>query len=256
MFSSFRNRFGIPGVISVIALVFAMFGGAYAANDSGGDASKATASAKKKGKKAKRGPRGPRGKRGPVGPQGPAGPAGAKGDKGDAGANGSNGANGAKGATGATGPTGPEGPEGLEGAEGSPWTLGGTLPSGETLTGAWTTATGPGNSPPANTLVHLPISFSIPLAAPLAITGIRVRAKDAEPTTECPGTAENPQAAPGFICVYHGTATNAEVLPTGVNGVSKVSSEAVGVDRSGAKLLVFFSGANGSATGTFAVTAP
>ena len=32
MFSTLRTRFGIPGVISVIALVFAMFGGAYAAS--------------------------------------------------------------------------------------------------------------------------------------------------------------------------------------------------------------------------------
>ena len=33
MFSTLRTRFGIPGVISVIALVFAMLGGAYAANN-------------------------------------------------------------------------------------------------------------------------------------------------------------------------------------------------------------------------------
>ena len=47
MFSPLRNRFGIPGAISVIALVFAMFGGAYAASDNSGGG-KATASAKKK----------------------------------------------------------------------------------------------------------------------------------------------------------------------------------------------------------------
>ncbi|HKB50891.1 MAG TPA: hypothetical protein VKC63_05620, partial [Solirubrobacterales bacterium] len=67
MLSPLRNRFGIPGVISVIALVFAMLGGAYAASDNG--SGKATASAK-----AKAGPRGPRGKTGPAGPAGPAGP--------------------------------------------------------------------------------------------------------------------------------------------------------------------------------------
>jgi hypothetical protein len=60
MLSPLRNRFGIPGVISVIALVFAMLGGAYAASNSNDDG-KATASAKK-------GPRGPRGKPGPPGP--------------------------------------------------------------------------------------------------------------------------------------------------------------------------------------------
>ena len=42
MLSPLRNRFGIPGVISVIALVFAMFGGAYAATNSN-DGGKATA---------------------------------------------------------------------------------------------------------------------------------------------------------------------------------------------------------------------
>jgi hypothetical protein len=80
MFSTLRNRFGIPGVISVIALVFAMFGGAYAASNSSGGG-KATVSAK-----AKAGPRGKTGKTGPAGPAGPAGSAGAKGDAGAAGA--------------------------------------------------------------------------------------------------------------------------------------------------------------------------
>jgi hypothetical protein len=51
MFSTLRTRFGIPGVISVMALVFAMLGGAYAANSPSGGG-KATASAK-----AKKGPR-------------------------------------------------------------------------------------------------------------------------------------------------------------------------------------------------------
>src|SRR6188472_2090585 len=94
MFSTLRNRFGIPGVISVIALVFAMFGGAYAASNSSGGG-KATASAK-----AKKGPRGPKGATGPAGPAGPAGPTGAKGDAGAPGANGTNGAPGTPGAAG------------------------------------------------------------------------------------------------------------------------------------------------------------
>jgi len=85
MFSTLRTRFGIPGVISVIALVFAMIGGAYAANNSASDG-KATASAK-----AKKGPRGPKGPKGDTGPAGPAGPQGAKGDTGATGSNGTNG---------------------------------------------------------------------------------------------------------------------------------------------------------------------
>jgi hypothetical protein len=139
MFSTLRTRFGIPGVISVIALVFAMFGGAYAASNSS-NAGKATASAK-----AKKGPRGPKGATGPAGPAGAQGPAGPAGAKGDAGANGSNGA------AGATGP------------EGSPWTAGGTLPAGKTETGTWAATFVRVGEGVAQTTV--PISFPIPLAA-------------------------------------------------------------------------------------------
>jgi collagen triple helix repeat protein len=163
MLSLLRNRLGIPGVISVIALVFAMLGGAYAASNSGGG--KATASAK-----AQKGPRGPRGARGPAGPAGPAGlqgAAGAKGADGAAGLDGEDGKDGKNGTNGVNGTNGTsvantefsgvEGPcqeggsklvgsattyacngkKGLQGDEGSPWTLGGTLPPGKTETGAW-----------------------------------------------------------------------------------------------------------------------
>jgi len=95
MLSPLRNRagkrlrepFGKAGLtVAVIALVFAMLGGAYAASNNGGG--KAVAS------KAKAGPRGPRGKTGPAGPAGPQGPAGANGKDGANGSNGSAGTNG------------------------------------------------------------------------------------------------------------------------------------------------------------------
>ena len=109
MFSTLRTRFGIPGVISVIALVFAMLGGAWAASKSA-DSGKATASAK-----TKRGPQGPKGATGPAGPQG------VKGD------NGSNGANGKDGqsVTGASIPVGDACGPGI-GNTGVKYTLGGT----------------------------------------------------------------------------------------------------------------------------------
>jgi hypothetical protein len=164
MLSPLRNRFGIPGVISVIALVFAMFGGAYAATDGGSSSDKASASAKK-AKKGPRGPRGPKGPPGPAGPQGPAGANGAKGDKGDAGSSGQNGAPGTPGQSvtatpiaaggvcgaGVTGVkytlgttstsicNGAAGAPGAQGPEGNPWTAGGTLPGGEIETGAYST---------------------------------------------------------------------------------------------------------------------
>jgi len=215
MFSTLRTRFGIPGVISVIALVFAMFGGAYAASNSSGGG-KATASAK-----AKKGPRGPKGPKGDTGPAGPAGPAGSAGAKGDAGAAGAPGAPGKDGTSAATksftGSKGTcnKGQGGLEvtsaspvayvcnGEKGEPWTLGGTLPSKATETGAW----GAGNETSVGALV--PLSFTIPLASPLdashvVSTSLGYEGEDeATPEEEhCPGNAKNPRAAPGYLCVY------------------------------------------------------
>lgn len=193
MFSPLRNRFGIPGVISVIALVFAMLGGAYAAsNDSGsGDA---TASAK-----GKKGPRGPRGKTGKTGSQGPVGPQGPAGPKGDNGTNGSNGADGSDGTDGLDGDDGksvvvgsfttedeelgePEDePCKLNGGDevevedsgvvtficnGSPWAVGGTLPEGATETGGWNIKMAAGSG-------ETSLSFPIPLAAALAETSVK-----------------------------------------------------------------------------------
>jgi hypothetical protein len=118
MFSQLRNRFGVPGVIAVIALVFAMFGGAYAA--SGGLTPKQKKEVKKIAKQearklVKAGPAGPAG---PVGPAGPAGPAGAAG------------------AQGAIGPEGPTGPTGADGADGTNGTNGNTILSGTTAPSA------------------------------------------------------------------------------------------------------------------------
>jgi hypothetical protein len=246
MFSLLKNRFGVPGLIAVIALVFAMIGGAYAANDSG----KATASAK--AKKGPRGPKGPKGDTGPAGPAGAAGPAGpaglkgangADGAKGDTGAKGSNGAAGAKGAAGATGAAGSPGATGATGPEGSPWTAGGRLPSGATETGVWQT-------PPVTEagIVTAPISFTIPLVSSLTGNGednqFRYLEEGEGGTEDCPGTIQDPQAAPGLACIYTVSASNASPTET-----------AVGL-KSGAFLLYSISEAGGSARGSWAVTAP
>ncbi len=228
MFSTLRTRFGIPGVISVIALVFAMFGGAYAASNSSGGG-KATAS------KAKQGPRGKMGKTGPAGPQGPAG---TKGDTGAAGANGSNGTPGADGksvtgepiaAGGAcgTGVTGVKytlnatatnvcnGKNGKDGETGFTE----TLPEGATETGFWNSVSGPELLGSPSALAT--ISFNIP--TPTALEPIF---NDVDYTgtsgDDCPGSAADPQAAEGKLCVYttgtiQGTALGAE--PTFMTGV-------------------------------------
>jgi len=225
MFTMLRTKFGIPGIVSVIALVFAMIGGAYAANGEGGG--KATSSAK-----AKKGPRGPRGPVGPAGPAGPAGPQGPKGDKGD---------------KGDAGQQGNEGPEGKEGPKGDPWTAGGTLPSGETEKGSWSVGFNSAGGGIAD------ISFTIPLSAELAAANVHVA-----PDASCTGTAANPTAAKGHLCVYanaffSGNAVTPTIAKSGGPGLD------VGASESGAVLL--FQGTeenneNDLGFGSWAVTAP
>jgi hypothetical protein len=229
MFSLLRNRFGIPGVISIIALVFAMLGGAYAASDNGGSG-KATASAKK-GPRGPRGPRGKPGKQGPVGPVGPQGPAG------------NNGSQGPRGDKGDKGDVGLQGPQGPTGPVGSAWTAGGTLPVGSTETGIWAppvkratfTGTDSGGDTYTNAGVTLgveqiSVSFLIPLAAPLtcpdgpgtATCQTHVFSEpnfadfdEAGPGTDgCSGNFENPTAPSGHLCVY-GAGLGATVSPIG-----------------------------------------
>ncbi len=236
MFSTLRTRFGIPGVISVIALVFAMFGGAYAASNSSGGG-KATASAK-----AKKGPRGPKGATGPAGPQGPAGPAGAKGDAGANGSNGSNGTNGTSAITAAySGAECANGGVEVKSASPTAYVCNGedgqtgfteTLPSGKSETGTW------GFTKGATVSQLVPISFNIPLAS--SVPAHYLTYED-EPTAECPGSGEEPAAAPGNLCIYeveetYATYSNSRNLKSGA-------------------VLTFLNVAAGG-YGTWAVTAP
>jgi len=283
---SLRNRFGIPGVISVIALVFAMLGGAYAANDSSSGDSKASASAK--AKKGPRGPRGPKGPAGPAGPQGPAGPAGAKGDTGAPGANGANGKDGTsvantvepKGANCADGGTKLvgtvttyvcNGKAGNAGPEGSPWTLGGTLPPKAMETGTWAIH----GEYPAFGPVVAPISFTIPLSeadvatiskkegteSPFVHPNIHTLAVGEGETADCPGVALRPEAAPGNLCIYITKATNYSTFagpPVGSFDLKEAAGvfAAQGVGSSGAA-IVGFAASEGlvEGLGSWAVTA-
>jgi hypothetical protein len=245
MFSLLRNRFGIPGVISVIALVFAMLGGAYAASSNGGG--KATASAK--AKKGPRGPKGPAGPAGPAGPQGlpgPAGTPGAKGDKGDKGEKGATGNTGAPGKDGTNGTsvttsaaTVGECPNGgtkftsaspaskvCNGAPGSPWTAGGTLPSGSTETGAW----GATVEMAEGEMRKEAISFNIPLAASPEFIYVK-KSESSKPG--CPGIVSGlPSASTGKFCVY---ATDELVGNFTVTATNPIGATA-GPSRVGAQL--------------------
>jgi hypothetical protein len=216
---SLRTRFGIPGVISVIALVFAMFGGAYAASNSSGGG-KAAASAK-----AKQGPRGKTGKTGPAGPQGPAGPAGPKGDAGAAGANGAPGIDGKSVAVAAIQPE-EEGCEELGGAEvkvtgsaqgtevcnGAQGPPGPTcneatgqclLPAGATETGVWSI------NGYEDVNLYADISFPLRLSsAPVLKYVSPLESETPGAVPGCPGTFAEPKASAGTLCVY-GTFTGA-----------------------------------------------
>ena len=282
MFSPLRNRFGIPGVISVIALVFAMLGGAYAAsNDSG--SGKATASAKK----GPRGPRGPRGPAGPAGPQGPVGPAGAKGDTGAAGSNGSNGTSvtseefgtGGKdgkcvGVGGVKFTSGSGGAYACNGAKGANGQTGftETLPGEKTETGAWSFGEiSEGAIPPAGPFhsLFIPISFSIPLAAELDGTkvhyinseGKEVKGGFAEEEVEnppnCTGSAAHPTAAPGHLCIYTGAISQAKGSSFWIKKLDE--SEVTGASTAGAVIrfikIEASVGNGGTGWGSWAVTA-
>jgi len=263
MFSPLRNRFGIPGVISIIALVFAMAGGAFAAKSLNSGGSKATSSAS--GKKGPRGPRGPRGKQGPTGPQGPVG---AKGDTGAAGANGTNGSNGVAGPTGPTGVTGQNGAIGATGATGAAGvgTAGATgptgatgetgftetLPSGAIEVGTWSGTVG------ASGLDFAPLSFPIPLAADLEEAKVHIIGEGGTGGPGCTGgKANTPKVGieAGHLCVYVFSVFGGEELVE-VKAVRKAGSGEVGASTMGARVQVAGPKNGEVIFGTFAVRAP
>ncbi len=197
----FREPFGKAGLtVAILALVFAMVGGAWAAAG-------LNSKQKKEVKSIAKSFQG-------TGPAGAAGPAGAKGD------NGSNGAAGVKGDKGDTGATGKQGTQGIQGKEGSPWTAGGTLPSGQTETGTWNAlATGAWYTGPVGN-----ISFALPLKAgaekaafvftPTQLKNGEFGKEEGKPEkgckvgdpecvdTGCRGGFTNPTAPKGVLCVY------------------------------------------------------
>jgi hypothetical protein len=207
-------------------------------------ASAAKASTKARvGPRGPAGARGATGATGAAGAVGPAGPTGATGAKGDTGAPGGNGSNGTNGAPGPAGETvyvktlGPhekgcdnggaefsnktgeasacngESGTGGSGGEGYPK----LLPAGKSETGTFgaiivegtTTEPSPGVR---EGIAFSPISFTVALAVkPKAVHYITLAAQKEVPRTgtagkACPGTAEEPTAEEGVLCVYEGGA--------------------------------------------------
>ena len=287
MFSRLRKRLTYTNVAMTLALVFAMTGGAYAA-------SKFVITSTKQIK-----PSVLKQLQGKAGKAGAAGANGANGAQGTAGANGKDGANGTNGTNGAPGTNGTsvasaklatktacaEGGSEFTAAEGkkttacngSPWTAGGTLPSEKTETGSW--AAGPiaeANVPePAFHTLYVPISFNVPLAAPLAnpanctVTQCRVHFVmtngkelngefNEETSTQCKGSAAAPTAEPGNLCVYVGqvhTVLGADGFIADPSIEFPDSGGAGGAATTGATLGLAIQGAESRASGTWAVTA-
>lgn len=232
MLSRIRKQINPATGIALVALVFALTGGAFAASSHGGPGAEATGgrgsiaatTAKKKaapkGKAGPRGPAGPAGKTGAAGPTGAPGPAGAAGPAGPQGAAGTNGTDGNNGTNGenvtvakASGTECKEGgskftvsAKSEDVCNGSPWTAGGTLPKGASEQGIWTADS---YVKEEFLLASAGVSFNIALStAPTAhyinSNGEELTATGAQPSTVCKGTAANPTAPEGVLCVYTG----------------------------------------------------
>jgi Collagen triple helix repeat (20 copies) len=281
-----RVRITPSTLIAIVALVFAATGGAFAATDgSGPGVSHATASAAKSKPKAKAGPRGPAGPKGTTGATGPAGPAGPAGATGGAGPQGNPGATGETGKTGEPGKNGTNGTNGTSvtsaaysGSEckegGSEFTAGKTkayacngekgvlhpketLPPGATETGDWGlyfTASGP------NEIQAEAISFPIPLKeAPEHNKTVSLAEKE---TAECPGGVTDPQAQPGYLCLFEG---KTPLKKSGLNlgYVTDPATDSLGGAGTTGAVLFFFTqglppvnaGEEVSSEGVWAVTA-
>lgn len=248
MISKLHARLGTAGlVVAVIALVAALAGTAFAA---------AGLSSKQK-QEVKTIARQFAGKNGATGP---AGPAGAKGDTGLVGAKGDTGAAGATGPQGPAGPTGADGaqgPEGPAGPAGSPWTVGNVLPSGATEVGTWADA--------VSGFDVVPISWSIPLGKFDPTKFVIVQEGEANPSCDDgvspAASAENPEADPGFLCVFVGffeSGVEGEIAKVLKPGVHDANHEPVdGYGRTGAGLELFSRSFREPdiAAGSFAVTA-
>lgn len=265
MFSRIRRQFGTAGlIVALVALVAALGGGAWAA--SGGLTTKekgqVKAIAKKfAGKNGKNGAAGAPGAPGAVGSQGPQGVQGPKGDDGEDGEDGTDGKNVQLGT-----PTVGECAAGgttvqVEGTpaskkavcNGEPWTAGGTLPTGRTETGTYLASQESGGHF-LEELALAEISFPIPLSAPItqeAKVIFNTTALDANCENSAhTGTAsvQNPEAKPGFLCIYQLDSENLTFEAAGG------PSDPVGV--SGTWLSFTVDGEPGYSRGTWAVTAP
>jgi hypothetical protein len=267
MISRIHGKLGTAGfIISIVALVAALGGGAYAA--SGGLTGKQKKEVEKIAKKYAGKP-GATGATGAAGAKGDSGAAGAKGDtgaKGETGAPGSNGV-GTPGTNGKSVVLANEEPESCRNEEGFTYKIEGsttlnevcssvtalpaTLGEGETETGTFTTL-------PVEEAedTWVPISFAIPLPAELDETHtifvqngnpVSPNCNDGSGTTP---SVSHPEAKPGFLCVFRGPGTELTI-----ENIRNVTETALGASTTGAVMELFNQGSGAfRASGSFAVT--
>lgn len=276
MFNRIHQKLGTAGfIISVVALVAALGGGAYAA--SGGLNGKQKKEVEKIAKKY-------------AGAPGANGTNGANGAKGDTGTNGTNGAKGETGSQGNPGTNGKSvtatpiasgGPKceerggvevkqegaasGAQVCNGEPGILhpDETLPSGATETGTFV-FTGRGGHQESEP-EFAPISFAIPLS-PADAGAIQIHYWEEEggvvfADPQCTGTPNEPKAEAGSICLYLPTAGQSEYFRTGGRGEHPFLHKpdfntSNGIGTSGAFFRFFNVPAGEFLGGSWALTAP
>jgi hypothetical protein len=137
---------------------------------------------------------------------------------------------------------------GATGAKGSTGATGATGPVTATRTGAWSLVKET-NEP--TELVMSEISFTIPISE--SLNGSHVHFLSSGTTEGCPGSAANPKADPGHLCVYMGTAPFGfgAGTPT-LNFIGNPATGAAGASKDGA--LIGVNGNAGLYNGTWAVT--
>ena len=168
------------------------------------------------------------------------------------------------GTRGPTGPQGAVGRDGAPGAKGDPGPFPSVLPSGKTLTGVFSVT---GVAVAANQYADMPISLGFRFAS--APTVVTIGASDT-PTQRaaagCPGTSEDPLAAPGKFCLYEFGFANTEPLtgakeadgsPTDVSGYVPPASDFASATPMGT-ILEIRSAAAGDfySNGVWAATSP
>jgi hypothetical protein len=235
MIDFLKKRLTYANAAATLALLFAMSGGAYAANHFLITSTKQISPKVLKALKGNNGANGANGVNGAAGAQGPAGgagpqgPQGPGGNEGPTGTPGKNGTNGTNGTNGAPGPQGPLQPGKSEGGE---WSI-----SVFSKTIEVRIAT---------------LSFNVPLAAALDETKVHfIKPNENPPEPACKGSVEKPEAASGNLCVFTKEMQNLkEYSSKTIQGF-----EGTGADKYGARILLLTEAEGETAAdGTWVVT--